>query len=98
MKVSCVENISRVNQDFIKKKMKIVKLRIFSKLNLSILNNWIGCIIIYHLAKKGRKFRKFKKLVRNLNYKQKDVVHVKTLKLALNQVLILEKRKQLIIQ
>lgn len=63
--------------------MTIVILETFLKSNWNILRNWI-----YHFIKNVKKLLE---TFCNLNDKEKDVVHVKTLKQALNHVLILEK-------
>ena len=71
--------------------MKKVKKDIFSSLVFNMQKNCINFIIIYHFYQKRWKFKKLKNLFPNLHNKNKYVIHIKNLKQALNQGLILKK-------
>ena len=71
--------------------MKIVKKGIFCKLMFNILKNYTSSIITYHFHQEERIIRKAKKLVANLHDKNKFVIHIRNLKQALNNGLVLKK-------
>ena len=64
---------------------------IFLKLMFNILKNYMNFIMILPFLPQGMKVENFEKLVTNLHDKTEFFIHIRNLKQALNQRLILKK-------
>ena len=86
-----IKDTSQFNEDFIKTMMEKVMKDIFLNLMFNILKNYMNFIMIYHFTRRNENCRKVEKLEANLHHKTEYVIHIRNLKQALDNGLVLKK-------